>query len=332
MSILSKNVSGNMGTPSFYEMKRQASFFFKEKIKTARLALTDATPAQLMTEEATGGNTWAPEMPTLRSISRAAFELDDYTRIVEILHKRFLKFERKNWRVSYNSLIVLEHLLTRGPESVAGEFQSDKDFISEMESFQYIDEKGFNWGLAVRKKAERVMKLLEKGPLLKEERDRARSVTRGIQGFGSFSQRSFPAPGMLTESSSVTTFGRSNSQFNSQENEESQISTSNKGLTKEVKLSEQNIKDITFESGNKMVNEKPRGSLFAGQVLESAETQTSFKENMAPNQEELHRWNFTGESNLLLDGKKDEPGAEMSIEEDHPFNRTENQTSASLLL
>ena len=56
---------------------------------------------------------------------------------------RFLKFERKNWRVSYNSLIVLEHLLTQGPESVAGEFRSDKDVISEMESFQYIDEKGF---------------------------------------------------------------------------------------------------------------------------------------------------------------------------------------------
>lgn len=45
-----------------------------------------------MTEEATGRNTWAPEMPTLRSISRAAFELDDYTRIVEILHKRFRVF------------------------------------------------------------------------------------------------------------------------------------------------------------------------------------------------------------------------------------------------
>lgn len=43
-----------------------------------------------MTEEATSGNTWAPAMPTLGSISRAAFELDDYTRIVEILHKRFM--------------------------------------------------------------------------------------------------------------------------------------------------------------------------------------------------------------------------------------------------
>jgi hypothetical protein len=36
-------------------LKKQASFFFKEKLKTARLALTDVTPLQLMTEEATDG-------------------------------------------------------------------------------------------------------------------------------------------------------------------------------------------------------------------------------------------------------------------------------------
>jgi len=41
-----------------------------------------------MTEEAASGSPWAPDSRTLRSISRAAFELDDYWRIVEILHKR----------------------------------------------------------------------------------------------------------------------------------------------------------------------------------------------------------------------------------------------------
>jgi hypothetical protein len=55
---------------------------------------------------------------------------------------RFSRFERKNWRSSYNSLIVLEHLLTHGPESVAGEFQIDQDVLREMESFQCIDVKG----------------------------------------------------------------------------------------------------------------------------------------------------------------------------------------------
>jgi epsin len=42
-----------------------------------------------LTEEVTSGNPWAPDNPALGSISRAAFEVDDFWRIVEILHKRF---------------------------------------------------------------------------------------------------------------------------------------------------------------------------------------------------------------------------------------------------
>jgi len=38
--------------------------------------------------------------------------------------------------------MLLEYLLTHGPESIAEEFQSDEDVIREMESFQYVDEKG----------------------------------------------------------------------------------------------------------------------------------------------------------------------------------------------
>ena len=56
---------------------------------------------------------------------------------------RLLKFDKKNWRASYNSLIVLEHLLTHGPESAAEEFQCDKDVISQMKGFQYVDDKGY---------------------------------------------------------------------------------------------------------------------------------------------------------------------------------------------
>ncbi|KAJ0458445.1 putative ENTH domain-containing protein [Helianthus annuus] len=67
-----------MGSPSFHELKKQASFFFKEKIKTARLALTDVTPAELLTEEATDEDAWPPDTRTMGLISRAAFEVDDY--------------------------------------------------------------------------------------------------------------------------------------------------------------------------------------------------------------------------------------------------------------
>lgn len=55
---------------------------------------------------------------------------------------RLLKFDRMNWRVSYKTLILLEHLLTHGPRRVAEEFQCDKDVIKGIGSFQYIDERG----------------------------------------------------------------------------------------------------------------------------------------------------------------------------------------------
>ncbi|KAI9195270.1 hypothetical protein LWI28_013400 [Acer negundo] len=338
MSILSRNINSNMGSSSFHEFKKQASFFFKEKIKTARLALTDVTSAELLTEEATNGNPWSPDTRSMRSISRAAFEVDDYWRIVEILHKRFSKFEKKNWRVSHNSLVVLEHLLTHGPESVAEEFQCDKDVIREMGSFQYIDEKGFNWGLAVRKKSERILKLLEKGPLLKEERDRARKLTREIKGFGSFCQRS-SEKGILQESSHGT-FERCNSQFNNCENEENQLPSSNEGQggsMQKVKRSQRNMnEDAILEFGKKTENSSSRWSFSDGQqMLENPETKTltSFKENMAPNKEEFDEWNFSTESNPLLEATNDDPRVEIfSEDDDHPFNETENITTASSLL
>ncbi|MED6133654.1 hypothetical protein PIB30_030174 [Stylosanthes scabra] len=305
-----------MGTPSFHEFKKQASFFLKEKIKSARLALTDVTPAELMTEEATTGNPWAPDIPTLRSISRAAFEVDDYWRIVEILHKRFLKFDKKNWKASYNSLIVLEHLLTHGPESAKDEFQCDKDVISQLKGFQYVDEKGFNWGLNVRKKSERIITLLEEATLLKEERNRARRLSRGIQGFGSFSQRSTTtttqAHAILREKSLPTTLARCNSESNNFEDEENHSSSSNNGVE---------TKSYHADIGN---NEM---------VLKS---ETGSKENREPSKDEFHLWNLSkGEANPLLDGGKEDSRIGMLMEDnddDHPFNSTSEMHASSSLL
>ncbi|XP_050367440.1 uncharacterized protein LOC126785832 [Argentina anserina] len=326
------SVSSNHGgttAPLFLELKKQASFFFKEKIKNARLVLTDVTPAQLLTEEATNGNPWAPDSRTLASISRAAFELDDFTRIVEILHNRFLKFERKDWRLSYNSLFVLENLLTHGPESVAAEFEVDKGVIEQMGGFQHIDEKGFNWGLAVRKKSGRILKLLNEGNLLREERDRARKVTRGIQGFGSFCQRTSSAQGILRESS-YETYGRSNSDFINREDQESQLpSPSTEDLPEKVEESKQNNESVSINSRKKTEN----CSYWDTLVAKKPETQTSFKENMVSIKEVSDKWNIEEEFNpLLLGENNDEYRVELCTEDDHPFSDTGNQCTSSLLV
>lgn len=166
----------------------------------------------------------------------------------------------------------------------------------------------FNWGLVVRKKAEKTSNLLENDILLKEERDRARKLTRGIQGFGSFAQRSSSSSmkSILRESSLDGKFGRSNSQFNYYENDENQP---------------------TYCSSNEQI--------LVPQVekLENPSAdQTSFKENTNPDGEDLHKWNFKEESSELLQGQRDEESkVEVSGEDDHPFNEPEKQAIVSLL-
>ncbi|KAH0648940.1 hypothetical protein KY285_034188 [Solanum tuberosum] len=183
-----------MDSPLLHEFKRQASFFVKEKIKTARLVLTDVTHTQLLS-----------------------------------------KFDRRNWRSSYKALLLLEYLLTHGPESTAEEFQSDEDVIRQMESFQYVDEKGFNWGSSVRNMSERVIKLLQDGTFLKKERERARKVTVGIKGFGSFCKRPVSSEESMNEAISER-YLRSNSGFTDCHNKENQIMAPDKGFSCKQKL------------------------------------------------------------------------------------------------
>lgn len=307
-SAMSNLGNANVGTTLFQEFKRQASFFLKEKLKTARLALTDVTSAQLLTEEATNGDPCSPDTRTMGLISRAAFEVDDYWRIVEILHKRLERFDKKNWRVSYKALIVLEHLLTHGPESIAEEFQSDKNVIEEMGNFQHTDDTGFNWSLTVRRKSERILRLLERGPLLKEERDRARKLTRGIKGFGSFSlQSSSPPQEILKESSLAGTFGRCSSEFNIR--------------NKEIPFPSDDGDSASIQTRAEWSLQRDENvSMVRSEKMEESES-------LVPGSRE----NLVVESKPLLGGHKAEDWIAV-YEEDHPFNEDDSQTTASLLL
>ncbi|XP_062225618.1 uncharacterized protein LOC133924194 [Phragmites australis] len=202
-----------MDAPFFNELRRQASSYLTGKIRSARLALTDVTPTQLMTEEATNGDASPPNVKTMGLIARQAFEIDEYVRISNILHRRFASFDRKQWREAYKALLLLEHLLTHGPRSVALEFQKNREVIERMTTFQHIDEKGFNWGLTVKSKSERVLKLLERGPFLEEERERARKIACEIKGFGSFNLGNASRAVAQPSGDDSNRYGRSNSQF-----------------------------------------------------------------------------------------------------------------------
>ncbi|KAG9445711.1 hypothetical protein H6P81_011839 [Aristolochia fimbriata] len=204
--------------------KKQASSFIHEKYKTARLVLTDVTPAELLTEDATNSDSRTPDAKTMSRISEAAFDMDDYWRIVDVLHRRLYVVEWNEWRQSYKALVVLEFLLTHGPEAVAEEFLCDGEVIEDLGTFRYVDERGFDWGAAMRKKSERILELLLHGRLLKEERLKALRLSREIQGFGNMIISAPSSTGSPSAASTMTTtspFSSDRSCFDSESSEKS---------------------------------------------------------------------------------------------------------------
>uniref|UniRef100_A0A1J3F962 ENTH domain-containing protein n=1 Tax=Noccaea caerulescens TaxID=107243 RepID=A0A1J3F962_NOCCA len=98
-------------------------------------------------------------------------------------------FDRREWRGTYNTLTMLNHLLVNGPLSVFNEFQDERELIEDAINTEWIDERGFDCGLKVRNVAEKVLRLLEDGMFFKDERERNRkqSIGRIITGFGNSS-------------------------------------------------------------------------------------------------------------------------------------------------
>ncbi|CAH8383841.1 unnamed protein product [Eruca vesicaria subsp. sativa] len=170
--------------PVFHELKKQASFFIKEKIKTARLAVTDVTEEELLIEEVTGSALSVIDARSMGLITKASFEVDQFQRIVKILRQRMLMFDRREWRGMYNTLTMLNHLLVNGPLSLFNEFQHERDNIEDVMMIEWIDD----CGLKVRNVAENVLRLLEDESFFKDERESKRKQSFGrITGFGSSS-------------------------------------------------------------------------------------------------------------------------------------------------
>ncbi|KAI8004729.1 Epsin-3 [Camellia lanceoleosa] len=173
-----------MGNLFLDQIKKQASSFLHEKYKTVKLVLTDVTEAELLAEDATNNDPCTPNARTMNTIAQAAFDIDNYWGIVDVLHRRLYSIDWKEWRQSYKSLVLLDFLLTHGPEDFAEEFKCDYDVIQELGMFEHRDKNGIDWGMNMQKLSERILNLLQGGETLKQARLKALKITKEIQGFG----------------------------------------------------------------------------------------------------------------------------------------------------
>ncbi|KAL5990533.1 hypothetical protein ACLOJK_011435 [Asimina triloba] len=234
------------------EMKKQASSFIQDKYRTARLILTDVTPAELLTEEATNNDPCGPDARTMAKISEAAYDIDDYWRIVDILHQRlYIIIDLKQWRQHYKSMVLLDFLLTHGPESIVEEFLCDVEVIQDLSTFKHIDERGFDWGATMQKRGERILQLLEDEEFLKDERLKAYKLSNEIQGFGNLNIS--PSSSRMPRTSSFSSYSSSSSSAWTE--------------SEEVRLELQPINREIFHGNSPVSQEKPNSPLMNGENI-----------------------------------------------------------------
>lgn len=178
----------------------------------------------------------------------------------------------------------------------------------------------FNWGLNVRTKSKRILKFLNELSLLKEERARARKLSRGIEGFGSFNHRVSLENGVFQQSFNDK-YKRSNSQFIEHQNlEENQILPV--------------IQDGKFESRNpiKKITENADSNIGSSDnvTIGNLGSQWSLKENMVPKEDRV-LVPIVESSPLLGDEKKDLWVMVEGDEEEYPFKEEENEAKMSLI-
>ncbi|KQK19491.1 clathrin interactor EPSIN 1-like isoform X1 [Brachypodium distachyon] len=185
---------------------RQASGYLQDKYKQARLALGDVTPAELLVQEATSNkDACVPDAKTLSCIAQAAFDIDDYWRIANVLHRRLGRVhDWKEWRPVYKALVVLEFLLTHGPQELPRDFLPDMPALHDLrEGFNHVDDKGFDWGASMQRRADSVINLLTDEERLKDARRRAMAAAHGHELVSSLPTMAVSSPSSSSYSPSM---------------------------------------------------------------------------------------------------------------------------------
>ncbi|KAL5220091.1 hypothetical protein ABZP36_024804 [Zizania latifolia] len=165
-----------------WQLLGQASGFLQDKYKQARLALGDVTPAELLVQEATNNETGIPDARTLACIADAAFDMDDCWRIAAVLRRRMARAgDWKEWRPVYKALVVLEFLLTHGPDELPRDFLPDIADLRDLRGFTHVDDRGFDWGACMQRRCDIVLTLLTDAERLRDARRRAIRVSHEVQ-------------------------------------------------------------------------------------------------------------------------------------------------------
>lgn len=157
----------------------------RELFDKATNIVMNYTETEAKIVEATNDEAWGPAGKLLQELSQLSYSYEHYNELMGMLWKRCFGQEKKFWRRTYKSLLVLSYLIKNGSEKVVTSAREHLYDLKSLETFAYTDEQGKDQGINVRHKVKEIVEFIQDDDRLREERKKAKANRDKYIGVGS---------------------------------------------------------------------------------------------------------------------------------------------------
>ncbi|XP_065347099.1 telomere length regulation protein TEL2 homolog isoform X1 [Cloeon dipterum] len=132
------------------------------------------TDVEAKVREATNDDSWGPTGQQMQDVAQHTFTYEHFPEVMTMLWRRMLQDNRRNWRRTYKSLLLLNYLVKNGSERVVTSAREHIYDLRGLENYSYFDENGKDQGINVRHKVKELIDFVQDDDRLREERKKAK--------------------------------------------------------------------------------------------------------------------------------------------------------------
>ncbi|CAB0040919.1 unnamed protein product [Trichogramma brassicae] len=146
----------------------------RELMDKATNVVMNYTDTEAKVREATNDDAWGPTGGMMQELAQATFTYEQFPEVMSMLWKRMLQENKRNWRRTYKSLLLLNYLVRNGSERVVTSSREHIYDLRSLENYTYVDEFGKDQGINIRHKVGELIDFIQDDDKLREERKKAK--------------------------------------------------------------------------------------------------------------------------------------------------------------
>lgn len=147
----------------------------RELLDKATNIVMNYTETEAKVVEATNDESWGPSGKLLQELSQLSHSYENYNELMGMLWKRCFGQEKRYWRRTYKSLLVLSYLIKNGGDKVVTSTREHLYDLKSLEDFAYRDEQGKDQGINVRHKVKEIVEFVQDDSRIRDERRKAKA-------------------------------------------------------------------------------------------------------------------------------------------------------------